>query len=230
MFFFLFPSPPLCMEWLSQQHSWKTFETHIHTRTHTHVSGVGGVWHWGLQKFKLAPPVKITAAQKMVQCISPGLKRTFSGSQELCRSWENAAVQRSDRVCWLGWVPPLKWIIKDANLLKGVIREYLPKCICHVEMIYYQGMILVTFYYIYFVFVFIIPSWDLKCNSSSSKTEFLLPCPLSLFFPSYYLCPSYRWSEQIKIYVHCHWGAILTIQMCCKAVVLFKSAPPWWPW
>lgn len=114
MFFSPRPSPPaffLWMEWLSQEHSWKTFGK---KNTHT-VSGVGGVWGWGLQKFKLAPPVKITAAQKMVQRISPGLKRTFSGSQE---PWENAAVLRAARLCWPSQDLPLPPPPPQDNLVR----------------------------------------------------------------------------------------------------------------
>lgn len=145
----MFFSPPLplflWMEWLSQEHSWKTFGKKKTTHT---VSGVGGVWGWGLQKFKLAPPVKITAAQKMVQCISPGLKRTFSGSQE---PWENAAALCTARLRWPSQGltlprPTLRQISKGASLLKNMIKEYLPVCTCHLGMIYCQGVPFVTSY------------------------------------------------------------------------------------
>lgn len=86
---------------ISQQHSWKTFGKN-------RVSGSGGVWCWELQKHKLALHVKITAAQeKMVQYISLRAQKDFSGSQEWCRSGENAAVFWSDKIFWLKRFIPL---------------------------------------------------------------------------------------------------------------------------
>lgn len=118
-----FLSPPLWIEFLNS-----TAEKPLEKK-HT-VSGVGGVWGWGLQKFKLALHVKITAVQKMVQYISPGLKRTFPVLKN------DAGLEKmqlfSDQTKYLAWCysfsSSLLPIPKDASLLRAMITEHRPTC------------------------------------------------------------------------------------------------------
>lgn len=65
---------------------------------------------------------------------------------------------------WPPTTPPttLGRISKDANLLKGVIKEYLPARICHLGMIYCQGIPLATSYNMFSLFSHFPPeTWNL---------------------------------------------------------------------
>lgn len=149
----MFLSPPLppflWMEWLSQEHSWKTFGKK--KKKHTHSLRRWRCLGLRITEVQIGSPCQNYSCTKDGTMYQPRAQKDFFRFSRTLRK-RSCAVHSQALLAQPGppLTPPppptLKQISKGASLLKDVIKEYLPVCTCHLGMIYCQGIPFVTSY------------------------------------------------------------------------------------
>lgn len=173
MFFSSTPPPPsfLWIEWLSQEHSWKTFGKK-NTRS---------LRRWRCLGLRITE-VQIGSPCQNYSCTKDGTVYQlraqkdffrFSRTTQVLRK-RSCAVTRQAVLAEPALPPTLKPVSEDANLLRGAIKGYLPPRICHLGKIYYQGIPFMTPYNMFYLFShFPLETWNLISIPASRLLAYL---------------------------------------------------------
>ena len=141
---FFSPPPPPFFGWSDFLKS--TAEKPLEKKTHTQSQALEVSGAEDYRSSNWLPLSKLQLHKRWYSVSAQGSKGLFpvlkndAGLEETQLCCDQPGCAGPARACPPPQPPDLRRVSKDANLLKGVIKEHLPGRICHLGMIYCQGI------------------------------------------------------------------------------------------